>query len=78
MLLQEALGDIVAGRRFTPELAYYRKLYGPVMLTDHPWLAVYLTDRCHPNITGHRLIAEALVSMVETTGTFRSPRSPSE
>lgn len=71
-VLEGAVGEILEGRRFSREFAATRGLYGPAAIADHPWLAVYLTDRCHPNMTGHMLIAEALASMVESSRSFRS------
>ncbi len=69
-LLEGAVEDVQEGRRFAEEMAPYRALYGPAMLWDYPWLAVYLNDRCHPNRIGHRLIAEALVPMVEASRAY--------
>ena len=77
-LLEAAVEDVQAGRRYAEEMASYRALYGPAMLVDYPWLAVYLTDRCHPNRIGHRLIAEALVPMVEGSRAYATVVSGSK
>jgi len=69
-LLGEALPDILAGRRYPDVFRWYAALYGPSGMADYPWLAVYLTDRCHPNVIGHGLIAERLATMVEEAPSF--------
>ncbi len=71
-LLEASIDRIVAGALLPGEFARYQGLYGAGNLSDYPWLAVYLTDRCHPNVIGHRLIAEALVPMVEQTASFQA------
>ena len=47
-------------------------LYGGQMMARFPWLAVYLTDQCHPNVQGQRILAAALADLVEATPSFRS------
>ncbi len=69
-LLEEAVPGIVEGRRFQQAAAYYRGLYG-AHLQEDPWLAVYLTDRCHPNVIGHELIAAELARVVEDGEAWR-------
>ena len=69
-LLEEAVDRVAADPRFSNEISYYRGLYGDPLLRKFPWLAVYLTDECHPSLIGHRLIAEALVPIIETTPSF--------
>ncbi|MGH9868303.1 MAG: SGNH/GDSL hydrolase family protein [Candidatus Polarisedimenticolia bacterium] len=70
-VLQGALEDHAGGRLRIPELDRTRALYGDVLMQDNPWLAVYLSDHCHPNEAGQRILAEALVPMVEATPAFR-------
>jgi len=72
-LLEGAVEGILSGDRFSREFLRYRGLYPAALLREFPWLAVYLTDQCHPNVVGHRLIAEALVPMVEATAAFGRP-----
>ncbi|HEY3175092.1 MAG TPA: SGNH/GDSL hydrolase family protein [Candidatus Polarisedimenticolia bacterium] len=69
-LLRASIDGIRRGERFGEELFYYRGLYGARMIEEFPWLAVYLTDECHPNVIGHRILAEALVPVVEATPSF--------
>ncbi|HET6372593.1 MAG TPA: GDSL-type esterase/lipase family protein [Candidatus Polarisedimenticolia bacterium] len=70
-LLEAAVPDVAAGARYAQEFSRYKDLYGPQLLADYPWLAVYLTDQCHPNVVGHRLEAEALARLVEESPSFK-------
>jgi lysophospholipase L1-like esterase len=70
-LLAGAIPGILSGEIPAPETSRVRELYGPVLLKEFPWLAVYLGDHCHPNPTGQRLLAEALVPLVEASPAFR-------
>lgn len=58
-VLIQALPEIEAGNLY-PELAeYYRRLYGDDVLTAKR--IYYVTnDTCHPNILGHRILADKL------------------
>ena len=69
-LLEDALSRVAADPRFSAELSHYRELYGVPLLEKFPWLALYLTDECHPSSIGHRLIADALVPIVEGSPSF--------
>lgn len=51
--------------------ARVRSLYGAQALEEYPDLEVYLSDRCHPNVIGQRLVAETLAGMVESAPSFR-------
>jgi lysophospholipase L1-like esterase len=66
-----ALPEVLAGRRYADLMARYRGLYPASYLESYPWLAVYLTDLCHPNVIGQRIIAEELVPLIEATPAFR-------
>jgi lysophospholipase L1-like esterase len=68
-LFERALQEDAPARRFGDQLLQYKGLYGP-LADKFPWLAVYLTDKCHPNIIGHEIIAEALVPMIEAVPRF--------
>ena len=74
-LLEAAVPDLMAGRAFQKEMLHLRGLYGAAMMEEHPWLSVYLTDRCHPNPIGHRLIAETLATKAEATRAFAAAAS---
>ena len=69
-LLEWSMPEILAGRIEPEEYRRLAALYGPAAMADYPWLTVYLTDHCHPNRIGHRLIAERLASMVERSPSF--------
>ncbi len=80
LLLADAAGAVQSGGMPPPELARVRSRYGEALLREFPWLAVYLADHCHPNAAGQRLLAEALVPLVESTPSFRkaAPRGAVE
>jgi lysophospholipase L1-like esterase len=46
-------------------------VYGRDLLAEHPDLAVYLTDGCHPNPVGHRILALELARRVEASASFK-------
>lgn len=70
-LLAGAIPGILSGGIPAPEMVRVRSRYGDALLEEFPWLAVYLGDHCHPNAAGQRLLAEALVPVVESTSAFR-------
>jgi lysophospholipase L1-like esterase len=47
--------------------------YGERILAENPELEVYLSDGCHPNPVGQRILAMALAGMVEETAGFPAP-----
>ena len=75
-LLEGAVEDQARGRLSLPELDRTRALYGKALMREYPWLAVYLSDHCHPNVAGQRILAEALAPMVEATAPFRARGIP--
>ncbi|HXI02872.1 MAG TPA: GDSL-type esterase/lipase family protein [Candidatus Saccharimonadales bacterium] len=52
-------------------LARVISVYGKALVDEHPDLEVYLADGCHPNVVGHRILAEALADQVEASPSFR-------
>jgi lysophospholipase L1-like esterase len=70
---EDLLRGAIASRDTLPGdlRARVRSLYGAQALEEHPDLEVYLSDRCHPNVIGQRLVAEALAGMVESAPSFR-------
>jgi len=74
-LLEGVIPAVLQGGPYREEASRYRALYGPATVERFPWLSVYLTDECHPNRIGHRVIAEALVPLVESSRSFQRFRS---
>ncbi len=68
--IDRELAAIQQGRKAADLMSRYRALYGDGMLSEYPWLAAYLTDQCHPNVIGQRIIAEKLAALVEATPSF--------
>ena len=76
LLLADAAGAVQSGALHPPEMAQVRARYGDALLREFPWLAMYLADHCHPNAAGQRLLAEALVPLVESAPSFRRAAPP--
>jgi len=70
-VMRARIPDLQEGRLLAPERARVLALYGPDRLAAYPDLEVYLADRCHPNVVGHQLVADALAAEVERAPSFR-------
>jgi len=69
-ILHAALPTLRADEDLAEPRARVEALYGDQMMASHPDLEVYLADRCHPNVVGHRLLARDLARMIETSPSF--------
>lgn len=77
-LLRSAIPALAGGRFMERERGGTVARYGATLLAEHPDLEVYLTDRCHPNPVGHRILARALADLVERTPLLSGRPRPSE
>jgi lysophospholipase L1-like esterase len=70
-LLREAIPSVAREGRMVEHRARVLATYGAALVAEHPGLEVYLSDGCHPNVVGQRLLAEALARAVEASPSFR-------
>lgn len=64
-LLEEAIPRLADDPAFETDRARIVARYGARAVAANPMLLGFLPDLCHPNPTGHRLIAQALAPLVE-------------
>ncbi len=73
-LVEAALPRIARDPEFAQDRERLAQRYGAHRLAADPRLYGFLPDLCHPNATGHRLIAEALAGIVkEAAGKAAQP-----
>lgn len=63
-IFRAKIDDIIAGKIYPAELAFYRNLYGDEAMKEN-WRLYITTDGCHPNRLGQSLIADALAEAVQ-------------
>lgn len=62
-LLEEQIPALAEDERFAAHRAASHERYGSEIDRNPLWLA-FLPDRCHPNVLGHQLVADALADVV--------------
>lgn len=73
-LVEAAIPRIASDPAFEADRRALTARYGAARLAKEPRLHGFLPDLCHPNATGHRLIAEALAPLViRATARARTP-----
>lgn len=70
-LLEDWIPRLPAEERLAGERARVLGAYGEDQVARYSELEVYLADGCHPNVVGHRLLAEELADRVEASPSFR-------
>lgn len=71
-LVEAAIPRIMTEPAFAKDRQRLAQRYGETTLVSTPMLFGFLPDACHPNAVGHRLIGDALASIVEKAAKPRS------